>query len=555
MGVQLMSAMGLPEGVKPDGLPPCVVHEDEDLLVVNKPAGWNTHAPAPHGGEGIYDWFRHREPRWAGLAILHRLDKETSGVLVFGKSERANRSLTAQFTGREVSKRYRLRISRPVGRPLPTVCAEPTAEGGWRVTSWLERSGDGQISRGTGLAGREAITEFAPVSETEWLARPKTGRTHQIRVQAAALGAPILGDVLYGGRPASRLWLHAESISFSHPADGRQVEFVAPGPFDVPEGENMGLAAGMFSETETNAFRILHGAATGTPGIHAERLADRLLVLSEADVVREGWTQRWAGWRPAGVHFKRSRRDVRMKTLQEACPALIEGIEAPARFQILENGVRYEVSLAEGYSYGLFLDQRDNRRRLLRGHVAAGFPFPDGGLAGRELLNCFAYTGGFSVCAALSGARTTTLDLSRKYLDWARRNYELNGLDPAGHDFIYGDCFDWMRRLTKKSRRFDVVLLDPPTFSRSKESGDFRVESDYGRLVTLAAGLLAPAGLLFASTNAARLDPERFLADVRSGLGSAGRRVRAEHYVPQPPDFPISREEPAYLKTVWMRVD
>ena len=66
-------------------LPRCVLHEDEHLLVVRKPAGWNTHAPSPHAGEGIYDWLRHREPRWASLAIVHRLDKDTSGVLVFGE--------------------------------------------------------------------------------------------------------------------------------------------------------------------------------------------------------------------------------------------------------------------------------------------------------------------------------------------------------------------------------------------------------------------------------------------------------------------------------------
>ena len=65
---------------------PCVIFEDEHLLVVHKPAGWNTHAPGPFAGEGIYDWLKHREPRWSSLAILHRLDKETSGVLVFGKT-------------------------------------------------------------------------------------------------------------------------------------------------------------------------------------------------------------------------------------------------------------------------------------------------------------------------------------------------------------------------------------------------------------------------------------------------------------------------------------
>src|ERR1700690_140990 len=100
---------------------PCVIFEDEHLLVVHKPAGWNTHAPGPHAGEGIYDWLRHREPRWATLAILHRLDKETSGVLVFGKTPLANRSLTEQFTDRRVRKKYLLLTHRDVAAKEFTV--------------------------------------------------------------------------------------------------------------------------------------------------------------------------------------------------------------------------------------------------------------------------------------------------------------------------------------------------------------------------------------------------------------------------------------------------
>src|SRR5512142_271255 len=94
--------------------PPLVCYEDEHLLVVNKPAGLNTHAPSPYAGEGLYDWLRHREPRWASLAILHRLDKETSGVMVFGKTSQANRSLTEQFTRRTVRKKYLLLTDRSV---------------------------------------------------------------------------------------------------------------------------------------------------------------------------------------------------------------------------------------------------------------------------------------------------------------------------------------------------------------------------------------------------------------------------------------------------------
>src|ERR1041385_8586268 len=86
--------------------PPCVVHEDEHILVVNKPAGLNAHSPSPYAGEGIYEWLRNREPRWSDLAIIHRLDKATSGLIVFAKTKLANKSLTEQFTNRQVYKRY-----------------------------------------------------------------------------------------------------------------------------------------------------------------------------------------------------------------------------------------------------------------------------------------------------------------------------------------------------------------------------------------------------------------------------------------------------------------
>jgi 23S rRNA (cytosine1962-C5)-methyltransferase len=204
----------------------------------------------------------------------------------------------------------------------------------------------------------------------------------------------------------------------------------------------------------------------------------------------------------------------------------------------------------------LFLDQRDNRRRFLTGHIAADFPLfnPQTPDAKPEILNVFAYTCGFSVCAARAGARTTSLDLSKKYLEWGRRNFTLNGLDPAAHDFIYGDAFDWLRRLAKKGRGFDAVALDPPTFSQSKEHGVFRAEKDYAKLVTATLPLVKPGGILFAATNAADWLPEAFLADVETAVRQSRRKILQRHYFPQPPDFPVSRSEPAYLKTLWLRI-
>jgi 23S rRNA (cytosine1962-C5)-methyltransferase len=257
----------------------------------------------------------------------------------------------------------------------------------------------------------------------------------------------------------------------------------------------------------------------------------------------------------AGAYHKHWTRHVRGKGAAEISPQWLFGEEAPAEFQARENGVRYALRLGEGYSVGLFLDQRDNRRRFLTGHVAADFELFPGGTRGAGVLNTFAYTCGFSVCAALGGARTTSLDLSRKYLDWGRRNFELNGLKPDEHEFIHGDAMDWMRRLVKKGRRFDAVVLDPPTFSQSKRSGVFKADRNYGELVEAALPLLKSGGVMLASTNATELKPERFLGMARDAVQSANRRILREHYVPQPPDFPVTREEPAHLKTVWLRVE
>jgi 23S rRNA (cytosine1962-C5)-methyltransferase len=236
---------------------------------------------------------------------------------------------------------------------------------------------------------------------------------------------------------------------------------------------------------------------------------------------------------------------------------LVLGEAALERFTVRENGLSFELSFSEGYSVGLFLDQRENRRRLLTRHVGADFPLLQSAIGNPqwEILNTFAYTCGFSACAAKAGAQTTSLDLSRRWLDWGRRNFALNGLDPAEHEFILGDAFDWLRRLAKKQRLFDVVLLDPPTFSQSKESGVFRAQKDYSQLVTAALPLLRSGGVLLASANAADWPPDRFLTSVDKSILAAGRKVLQRHFAPQPPDFPVSRAEPAYLKTVWLQVE
>ncbi len=330
-------------------------------------------------------------------------------------------------------------------------------------------------------------------------------------------------------------------------------------PADFAADARLALRAAVIDVAATNAFRLIHGASDGWPGWFVERLGDWLLSQSEDELTQFQHTElaRLAQQVSArGAYHKILNRQIRRTTPGETSPQHVLGEVAPERFEILENGIRFELSFQEGYSVGLFLDQRDNRRRFLTGHVAADFPLfptqtPD---ARPEVLNTFAYTCGFSVCAAKAGARVTSLDLSKKYLEWGRRNFTLNGLDPAAHDFIFGDTFDWLRRLAKKTRAFDVIVLDPPTFSQSKERGAFRVEKDFGTLVTAALPLLKPGGVLLASTNAADWEPESFLASVEAAARAGHRKILQRHYVPQPLDFPVSRAEPAHLKTCWLRV-
>src|SRR5262245_8449584 len=194
--------------------PPCVIHEDEHILVVNKPAGLNTHSPAPYAGEGIYEWLRNRERRWGDLAIIHRLDKATSGLMLFAKTPLANKSLTEQFTQRSVDKRYLFLTS------------EPPKETEFTVRASLLRAGEKYHAGNRGEPAETRFRYLGPDREYYlFAAEPLTGRTHQIRVHAAFKGLPIVGDILYGGRPFARVCLHSESLSFQHPQSGSTISF------------------------------------------------------------------------------------------------------------------------------------------------------------------------------------------------------------------------------------------------------------------------------------------------------------------------------------------
>ncbi len=531
----------------PQSPAPLLVHEDEDLLVTNKPAGWNTHSPSPWAGEGLYEWLKNREPRWASLAIVHRLDKDTSGLLVLTKTSLANKSLTEQFTQRSIHKQYILVTDHPVPFDEETVHSE------------IHRVGEKYAVFPLKHDANQALTQFRKLgvhpAGTLVEATPLTGRTHQIRVHAAHIGIPILGDTLYGGTVAHRVLLHAANLRFKHPRSNEELAFSAPPRFAESPADEIRKA--IIDPQSTNAFRIRHGLADVIEGLYLEQFADRLLCKTasspspnELQIIRAIAT----GTGSKYVWHSLLDRHVRGKSLVQVSPQCLSGDDVAEQVVIRENNVLFETRFNEGYSVGLFLDQRDNRRRVATNYVSPDFPIRKAGMHGATTLNLFAYTGGFSVCAALAGAHTTSVDLSKKYLEWGRRNFTHNQLHPENHDFLFGDAFDWLKRFSKKGRVFDLVIVDPPTFSQSKERGTFKIERDLPELVVATASVVSPGGVLFLSTNSMGIGPEEFGLIARATLSRLGRPVLQSHYQPQPPDFPITRSEPAHLKTLWLRL-
>ena len=176
-------------------------------------------------------------------------------------------------------------------------------------------------------------------------------------------------------------------------------------------------------------------------------------------------------------------------------PTLLRGTPDDGLASLVrEHGLSYEVDFRGGYSCGLFLDQRFNRRRLRERKPA-------------RVLNTFAYTCSFSVAGASVGAETVSLDIAKVALERGRRNFTHNGISLDGHRFIADDVLDVFPRLVRRGEKFDAIILDPPTFSRGRSGRPFRVERDLANLIDLAVQCSRPGAAILLSTNCTSLNP------------------------------------------------
>ena len=202
-----------------------------------------------------------------------------------------------------------------------------------------------------------------------------------------------------------------------------------------------------------------------------------------------------------------------------------------------ENHLKFAIDFGAGYSAGLFVDQRENRRFVSQ-------------LKPIRLLNCFAYTCSFSVAAATSGGRTVNVDLSKKSLQRGRHNFVLNGLSPEGHQFITDDVRPVLRRLARRSERFDVIILDPPTFSQTKRGAAFHVEKDFEELIVVAMEVADRNARVLLSTNCETLNEQSLERMARYAL-KLTRRSGTFHRQSSPVDFPSGTA----AKTTWLTLN
>ena len=466
-----------------------ILHQDEHWLVVDKPAGMATHAPRA-GELGAVEWLELH----LGLKthVVSRLDRETSGVLLLARDAAA--SARAQ------------RIHEEGGaRKVYEFLSDHDAGAAGLPSEWV---------RDDEFDGKAARTEFRRLGAVgrywSYRAEIARGRTHQVRRHAAASGVPILGDGEHGGAVWPRLCLHCAEVRWPGIAGpvraGRPASF---GAMAAPEIDRDFAVCrdrrGGWIAVVSDALRVVHrGEIAGLPvsvdvyGSWFDAVwYDEGVAAKEAAGILEPLLTQVAGTSDCrGGTVRVHRRNPHGSTL--VADLAVVGESPPDRFAVTEHGLRYEVSLTKTQHTGLFLDQRDTRRRVAA--IAAG----------QRCANLFAYTCSFSVVAAAAGAEVVfSVDTAKPCLASGRRNFDLNGLTVSGRGkFIQEDARQWLQRQQRKKesdlgsyRPLDLVICDPPVFASAKDGGSFVLEKEWPLLARGAAGLLANSGCAVFSNN------------------------------------------------------
>jgi len=302
------------------------------------------------------------------------------------------------------------------------------------------------------------------------------------------------------------------------------------------------LRKSLFDST-TTGYRLLNGEGDSTPGLVVD-------VYGDTAVLKLDGPGPIGFWDPVGiaewvshaisitcVYERRKERGREGRVLV--------GTEPQVPVSFLENGLRFTADIVRGQKTGFFLDQRDNRH-LIRSLARD-----------RTVLNVFSYTGGFSVAAGMGGAtRVTTIDLAQPAIEAAREHWRRNELPESQHEAVAADAFEFLADASAHKKRWDIVIVDPPSFAPNQESVA-KASAAYQTLITSGARVTSRGGLLAAASCSSHIDLPHFLNLCEEGISEARRRGTVLAIQGQPPDHPspLALPEFRYLKFVLLRVE
>lgn len=300
----------------------------------------------------------------------------------------------------------------------------------------------------------------------------------------------------------------------------------------------------------TNAFRLIHGEGDGLPGVIVD-LYDGWAVMKlysagltpHRPLIVEALSCAVPGLKGVVGRDEVGRDDSDVDE-EKGNGRMLWGPEAPRPLTILERNAKFLVDVYAGQKTGFFLDQRENRYLLRR--ISKGL----------DVLNCFCFSGGFSVNAALGGAKSVfSVDQDADAIALARENFTINGLNASQHDFLAADAFDLLDSFKKEGRKFDLIVLDPPAFAKSQKAVEGAI-AGYASLNRQALAVLKPGGILCTASCSARVSSEAFFDAVKEGAYNADVELAMVEERYQPPDHPIRLQfrEGRYLKFFVLRV-
>lgn len=297
----------------------------------------------------------------------------------------------------------------------------------------------------------------------------------------------------------------------------------------------------LFNKSITNAYRIINAESDGLPGLIVDKYSNFLVcqfLSAGAEYYKKLLVEILEDvFKPAGI-LERSDVEVRLKEELEPTKGILMGKEPDELIEIKENGLKFLVDIKNGHKTGFYLDQRDNRKLISEFSK------------GKNVLNCFSYTGGFSVYALASGAKKVTqIESSESALDLSIKNIRLNNLESSRVENINGDVFEVLRKFRDERRTFDVVILDPPKFVESASQIQ-KASRGYKDINLLAVKLSNPGGILFTFSCSGHISTELFQKIIAGAALDSGREVKIIKQLSQASDHPVSLNFPEglYLK-------